>query len=302
MIRLYTICLLFFILLSQHGLSQERTIDDERTLKTKIADLLNEMPANNIEEKDALMEDMIALGKEGILGFTQLLTPPEEGGDASVRYALGSITMYVTRQESVQHREMVSQAFLTALEKEDNTAIKRFLIEQVENFGGNEAVQALANYLDHPELCNRAAMALAEIGTSEAEKALGRALESSDEKVLLAVVNALADLQTQDHLEAFKNFVNELLGYAVPRIFHFNQGIIARGKIRGARFRFVKNFYGFHRNFQDTACFSHCLLGIGGQVEQYLIQLSGICINDQLISADLFPNSYRSRDDGAQHF
>ena len=212
MIRLYTICLLFFILLSQHGISQERAIDDERTLKTKIADLLNEMPANNIEEKDALMEDMIALGKEGILGFTQLLTPPEEGGDASVRYALGSITMYVTRQEAAQHREMVSKAFLTALEKEDNTAIKRFLIEQVENVGGNEAVQALANYLDHPELCNRAAMALAEIGTPQAEKALGRALESSDEKVLLAAVNALADLQTQDHLEAFKNFVNEYSG------------------------------------------------------------------------------------------
>ncbi len=210
--RFYTICLLFFILLSQHGLSQERTIDDERTLKTKIADLLNEMPAQNIEEKDALMEDMIALGKEGLLGFTELLTPPEEGGDASVRYALGNITMYVTCQEAAEHREMVSQALLTTLEKEDNTAIKRFLIEQLENVGGNEAVPVLANYLDHAELCDRAAMALAEIGTPEAEKALGKALESSDKAVLLAAVNAVGHMQTDNYLDAFEKFVNEYSG------------------------------------------------------------------------------------------
>ncbi|MBS3775791.1 MAG: HEAT repeat domain-containing protein, partial [Bacteroidales bacterium] len=210
--RFYIICLLFFILLSQHGLTQERDIDDERTLKTKIADLLNEMPAGSIEEKDALMEDMIALEKEGIVEFSKLLAPPETGGDSLVRYALGSVTRYATGGKGSEHREMVSRALLSSLEEENNVAIKDFLIEQLERVGGNEAVPILANYLDHPELCDRAAMALAETGTSEAEKALGEALESSDETVLLAVVNALGDLHSHNYLEEMKNLARESSG------------------------------------------------------------------------------------------
>ncbi len=210
--RFYIICLLFFILLSQHGLTQERDIDDERTLKTKIADLLNEMPAGSIEEKDALMEDMIALENEGIVEFSKLLAPPETGGDSLVRYALGSVTRYATGVEGSEHREMVSRALLSSLEEENNVAIKDFLIEQLERVGGNEAVPILADYLDHPELCNRAAMALAETGTSEAEKALGEALGSSDETVLLAVVNALGDLHSHNYLEEMKNLARESSG------------------------------------------------------------------------------------------
>ncbi|MFW5901221.1 MAG: HEAT repeat domain-containing protein, partial [bacterium] len=210
--RFYIICLLFFILLSQNGFSQERAIDDERTLKTKIADLLNEMPAGTIEEKDVLMEDMIALEKEGIVEFSKLLTSPETGGDSLVRYALGSVTRYAAGGKGSEHREMVSRALITSLEEENNMAIKSFLMEQLEIVGGNEAVPILAEYLDHPELCNRAAMALAEIGTSEAESALGETLESSDETVLLAVVNALGDLNSHDYLEEMENLAREASG------------------------------------------------------------------------------------------
>ncbi|MGM0531847.1 MAG: family 16 glycoside hydrolase, partial [Bacteroidota bacterium] len=212
MTRFYIIWLLFFFLVSHHGLTQERTPDDDRTLETKIADLLNEMPAGSIEEKDALMEDMIGLGEEGIVEFSKLLAPPKTGGDSLVRYALGSVTKYATGGKGGEHRGMVSRALLTSLEKENNTGIKKFLIEQLEIVGENEAVSALAGYLDDPELCDRAAMALVEIGTPKAEEVLGEALESSDETVLLAVTNALGELQTQNHLDTFENFVREYSG------------------------------------------------------------------------------------------
>ena len=210
--RFYIICLLFFILLSQNGFSQERTIDDDRTLETKIADLLNEMPAGTIEEKDALMEDMIALGREGIVEFSKLLTPPQTGGDSLVRYALGSVTTYAADGIAGEHREMVARALLSSLEDENNTAVKRFLMEQLEIVGGDEAVPVLAGYLDHPQLCNRAAMALVEIGTPKAEKALGNALESSDKTVLLAVVNALGELHSTDYLDEIQSLAREYSG------------------------------------------------------------------------------------------
>ncbi|MFP4620167.1 MAG: DUF1080 domain-containing protein [Bacteroidales bacterium] len=210
--RFYTIFLLFFILLSHNAFSQERAIDDERTLKTKVADLLNEMPAGNMEEKDALMEDMIALEEEGIEELTKQLVPPEEGGDSLVRYALGSLTLYVTGEDAGEYREMVSRALISSLDKENNTAIKSFLIEQLENVGEEEAVPALSKYLDHSKLCDRAAMALVEIGTAEAEEALGKALETSDEKVLLAVVNALGELKTRNYTDTLENFAEQYSG------------------------------------------------------------------------------------------
>ena len=62
---------------------------DVRTVETKIADLLVQMPAVSFEQRDRLAEDTYNLGEEGLKLICSQVVPPGTGEDTKARFARG---------------------------------------------------------------------------------------------------------------------------------------------------------------------------------------------------------------------
>ena len=84
-----------------------------RTAKTVAADVLAQMPAQNQETFNSLMNDLANSGEEGILILTQMLKAPGQGSNAQVEYALSGLTAYV----SAPGHEAQQAVVLSALNK-----------------------------------------------------------------------------------------------------------------------------------------------------------------------------------------
>ena len=57
---------------------------DERTIETKVADLLARLPANDLNITDKLMGDMLSLGESGINQICDQIIPAGTGDDLSL--------------------------------------------------------------------------------------------------------------------------------------------------------------------------------------------------------------------------
>jgi len=67
---------------------------DKRTINTKVADLLAQFPAKDMNYSNRLVKEMIGLGEEGILLFCNKLVPAGTGDDTQARYAIESLAVY----------------------------------------------------------------------------------------------------------------------------------------------------------------------------------------------------------------
>lgn len=178
----------------------------DKTFETRVADVLTEMPAINLEILDKQMGELVSLGEKGILKFAAMLTPPKKGGDVKVRYALGNLSKFVTTGKADANRMMVSKAYLKALEKQGDDEIKVFLIKQLQLVGKNEAVDALRHYLSHDRLCGVATMALTTIGTKEAGEALSSSLSGLKGENQVNVIKGLGALKVASAEQAIGGF------------------------------------------------------------------------------------------------
>jgi HEAT repeat protein len=162
-----------------------------------VSELLAEMPAKDATRATELFNDFIKQGPDGVRELCLMLTPPEKGGDANVRYALSGLSAYVSRPHAGRERRLYARALVGSLEEVYNTQIKAFIIRQLQLAGGNESVTALGLYLDHEKLSGPAARALRSIGTREAEAVLRKALADTNDKNSLNIILALGDLRSK---------------------------------------------------------------------------------------------------------
>src|SRR5690606_38065495 len=103
---------------------------DNRTLDTKVADIMAQLPTDDLEHSDRLTQEMIALGGNGILKFTDMLVPLGTGNDTKARYAIQSAAIYSGRSESKIRNGAVENALLMALDKASDKEVKTFLIDR----------------------------------------------------------------------------------------------------------------------------------------------------------------------------
>ena len=185
--------LLFLIILAMNAFAG----DDVRTLETKAVDLVAKFPAQSSSERDMLASEIIELGPEGITLICTMLTPSGSSDDTKVRFALNSLTMYVTRTGAEKERKMYSKTLIKALDSNAADEVKAFFISQLQLVGEKEAVKPFRKYLKHEYLCEPAARALVAVGTSDAEKALLKSLSSAKDKNLVTIVNALGQIRSQ---------------------------------------------------------------------------------------------------------
>ncbi len=150
-------------------------------IKPKIEAILAKLPASNSDRLAKTMEELAALGKPGLVQIATQLTPPGQGGDTKIEYALGGFTYAATQSGREAWRKMAAEAYAEALPKVADSYNKMFLIYQLQTVGKDESVPVLAGYLNDEKQAGPASRALARIGTAAAGEALLQALPKATE-------------------------------------------------------------------------------------------------------------------------
>lgn len=185
---IYIFSLFFFL-----GISIRANAQINRTLKTKVIDILAQMPTENHDHLNKLMDEIIQLDVEGILMFTENLKPLGTGDDTQARYALHSLAVHSATDPA--KAATVEKAFLQAIDGADDDEVKTFLIRRLQFFGSNKSIAHLSGFLTNTELYDPALATLTNIGTEEAGQAVLVAFSQAKPEQKLAFIETLGALE-----------------------------------------------------------------------------------------------------------
>lgn len=164
---------------------------DVRLMQTKIADALNLVPTYDTDRRDQVMQDILALGDEGLDHLCELVVSPGTGDDTNVRFALNGLAMYVGQEGLEKERLQVSQAFLRAIENNAEPGVRSFFLYHLKFFGGKEIVPVVASLISDKELGDKAVQALVGSDNHPAMHALKEALGTVQGDRQIRVIKAL---------------------------------------------------------------------------------------------------------------
>ncbi len=206
MIKKIILIMLAVICLQGFAFAQDK--NDQRTLTTRIADLLAQLPAKDAKQLKANMLDISAMGEDGYVTLISGLTAPGKGNNALLEYAIDGFTAYVSQQGQENLRKMSVSAYGKALDKLSDSQNKAFIISQLELVGRDDAISYLTGYLTNNELADPAARALVKINSSASKATLLAALaKANNTKAQLSVIEALGHTKLQEAAQAIATLV-----------------------------------------------------------------------------------------------
>ncbi|HEY3389028.1 MAG TPA: family 16 glycoside hydrolase [Prolixibacteraceae bacterium] len=183
--------IVFALLLIEPGLRAQ----ENRTVTTKIADMLAQMPANNLQQRNKLMEELISLGDEGFQKLAGQMTPSGKGDNTAVVFAINGLARYACQNTKEDKRAFAERNFIQAMDKTPDAETKAFFMRQLQLVGKEDAVKAVAPYLTNSELCEPATFLLTSVGTESAKNELFRALTKAQSNQLITITKALGELR-----------------------------------------------------------------------------------------------------------
>jgi HEAT repeat protein len=196
---------IFFIMIAAAAISlaaKAQGSKDQRTITTRIADLLAQLPARNAEQLKSSMLEISDMGEDGFVTLIGGLTGPGKGNNALLQYAIGGYSAYVMEKPNESDRMMSVNAYCKALNAASDKQNKEFLISQLELVGKDDAVACLQTYLTDAQLADPAARALVKINSDASKAALANALPTATGPAQLAVVEALGLSRNKQALPA----------------------------------------------------------------------------------------------------
>jgi HEAT repeat protein len=181
----------FALLLISINLSAQ----ENRTITTKIADLLAQMPANNLPQRDKLMEELISWGDEGFQKLADQMTPSGKGDNSAVVFAINGLARYACQNAKEDKRAFAEKNFILAMNKTPDAETKAFFMRQLQLVGNDDAAKAVAPYLSDNELCEPATFILTTVASETAKNELLTALTKAQGNSLVTITKALGELR-----------------------------------------------------------------------------------------------------------
>lgn len=188
----YIYTLLLLSLLSGWSVAQRAA---NRTVETRIADLLAQVPGKDQKSVERNAAEVAALGKAGIAQLVGRLSAPEKAQNAALEYAIGGFTYYVNQSGKEEWRKMGAEAYAEALPKLTNKVNQAFVLFQLQQIDKGEGTNAVIPFLEDTELVGPAARALAAGGTTAGANAMVKALENPWGNRQLHLIQALGDMK-----------------------------------------------------------------------------------------------------------
>lgn len=179
---------------------------DQRLVKTKVADVLALLPAADNQQAARLFQETLNLAEEGLQILTDGVQPNGVPQGIPFRYAVSLLTHYSTTNEE---KAKIERAYLAALNKATNTEVKAYFMDNLKWLGSNESVITLKRYFNDTELFDPAVSALVSIGTEDARKAILDALTNNQVVATqVKLIKALGRLKYQSALETITKFTS----------------------------------------------------------------------------------------------
>lgn len=200
--QIITTFLLFFAALQ---MTYAQT-DDNRTVTTKIADLLAKTPADDAVQLNANAEAAAKLGEIGLIELISRLNTP--GDHSRLHFVINGFSFSASQPGKENWRQLAVKAYGQALEKLSDKEAQQFIISQLEHVGKDDAVGYLKKYLNDERLSDAASRALANIRTDAANNALLQALVGATGKVQLSLVQALGDTRYEAAVPGITGLAN----------------------------------------------------------------------------------------------
>ena len=166
---------------------------DQRTLETKVADVMTRMPAYDSDQSDRLMENMISLGTEGLAQFASMIVAPGTGDDTRARFALGSLALYVGREGHEEANHLLTEVFTDVLSSNVNKEVKAFFLYHLAFFGGAECVDAVSALISDDRLNEPVIKVLVSMRDHAGQHALKTAMPTLSGKNKVRAVIAMGE-------------------------------------------------------------------------------------------------------------
>lgn len=182
---------------------------DQRTLDTRVADLLAQMPAKNLSQLDKAMQDMYNMGSEGFQSLTEMLVPLGTGDDTAVRFALNSFSRYASQFGKEDERAFAEANLLDALNKHKDPEVLTFLINQLNLVASDNSIPILAEHLTNEELCEPATQALLSINHQIDGKIFFAAFPQASHKNKQTLIRALGKIQCRGTIALMTPYIND---------------------------------------------------------------------------------------------
>jgi HEAT repeat protein len=187
-----------FLLASARSYSQ-----DNRTIETKVADLLAQLPASDTQATNKLMSEMFSLGEAGMKKICNQIIPVGTGDDTRPRFAVESMSRFLSQfGKDVEKASWEQVCISFATSQKDNT-VKDFFMKQLQLIGGKESIEAMKTYLMDKNICLPALAVISSVGGKTAELVLSEALKNKALPCAASVMNVLALVRSEIAVNEF---------------------------------------------------------------------------------------------------
>jgi len=176
---------------------------DLRTVETKIADILSQFPASDIQYTNKIMGEMITLGEEGLKKICDQIIPAGTGDDTKARFAIESFSRFLSQNGNESEKSGWEKICIDYAIKSKDTGNKDFFMKQLQLCGGDKTAEALAVYLSDKDNCAAAIAAISAAGGKTAEHILAESLKKTDLPCAAGVMNALALMKSQQAVNEY---------------------------------------------------------------------------------------------------
>ncbi len=187
-----------FLLISVISFSQ-----DNRTLETKIADLVAQLPANDLQYLEKLMGEITALGEEGQTSICDQIIPAGTGDDTKYRFAIESYSRYLSRTGNEDVKQNWEKICISAVTRKKDPGVRDFFMKQLQLVGNDKTAEAMKMFLSDRENCSSAIAALSAVGGKTAEHILAESLKDRELPCAAAVMNALAAMNSREAVNEY---------------------------------------------------------------------------------------------------
>ncbi len=168
-----------------------------RTINTKVADALAQVPTKDYSKLNALMKEVAGMKEEGLALLAAKVVPAGTGDDVAARFLLASLAKYVAENGKEADKEMVESGLLKALQAAPEVEVKSFYLSQLYFVATDQSVGPLSGYLQEEQLCDAAAKVLIAIATPAAGDAIQKNLAPAKGLAALALAKAAGQLRIE---------------------------------------------------------------------------------------------------------
>ena len=194
---------LFIILLG--SLISIANAQDQRTLRTKVVDILNLVPADNPSQLEDILGRTVAIGSDGYNLLLSRLTPEGDATDLRQRYLIEGLSRYLSKDDN---RTDYNQALINKItDPSVDASVRIFLLDRMLLTAQEENLDAFIELLDEPDLFEAAIRNIVNLGSEKSIEPLFDGLEAYGDGGSLEILKALADLNMDTHIPEIVGFL-----------------------------------------------------------------------------------------------